>query len=115
MLLTSFRVRNQCALRHWSRSLPWKLSTCPICKQTPKFDKYERLVCECPGKFWQSKSGTAGSTEDRQLLQEHGWQLIELAYDIYWIGPAGNILYLHDGGTWYCDTAPKRFTELREY
>jgi hypothetical protein len=29
-LLTSFSVRNQCALRHSSRSLPWKLPTCPM-------------------------------------------------------------------------------------
>jgi hypothetical protein len=91
------------------------INECPVCKQPPKIDKYGRLGCECPGRFWQYKAGTVGSPEDRQLLLHHGWQLIEIPNDIYWVGPAGNILYLHDGGTWNCDTAPKRFTELQEY
>lgn len=33
--LTSFNVLNQRALRHSSRNLPWKLSTCPFCIGLP--------------------------------------------------------------------------------
>lgn len=88
---------------------------CPVCSQAPKPDEFDRLTCECPGVFWRSQEGEAGSADDRALLEAHGWLLIERLEDAYWIGPFGNVLYLYGSTAWYCDTAPRRFGRLREY
>src|ERR1700747_1601051 len=88
---------------------------CPTCKKAPSSDQRGRLVCDCPGKLWGRKAGIAGSPEDQALLEQHGWQLNEMQNDTFWSGPVGNILYLHEGDRWYCETAPKRFAELKEY
>ena len=92
------------------------VARCPTCIQRPKMDQLGRLVCNCPRIFWFLKRGSAGSADERALLGRHGWQVVEVPDDIYWVGPAApNALYLYEDGTWNCDTAPEEFTRLDEY
>jgi hypothetical protein len=67
------------------------------------------------GKYWLIKEGLGGSSDERALLHRYGWESVERPRNIYWIGPAGEILLLHEGESWYCDGAPERFTSLGEY
>ncbi|HTW44853.1 MAG TPA: hypothetical protein VMD58_04860 [Acidobacteriaceae bacterium] len=89
---------------------------CEACGQEPRRNEQGRLVCECPAKQWCDKAPTAGSEEDRAILEHYGWQLVELPYDIYWVGPVANaILYLYEDNSWVGESAPKRFIHLGEY
>lgn len=94
---------------------------CPNCHQEPKLDEHGRYVCDCKGIYWAFKAGVVGSPDEKELLRKKGWQLVELSQiikrslDVYWVGPHGNILLLHDDGTWYCDTAPRRFQKLEDF
>jgi hypothetical protein len=90
---------------------------CDVCGQELKWSiQNGTFTCGCAGKVWDRKPPIVGGDEDKATLERHGWYLVETPNDIYWVGPVANaILYLYADGTWFGESAPKRFIRLEEY
>jgi hypothetical protein len=87
---------------------------CSICGVAPEYQE-GRFVCLCPKFQWKPKKGYAGTAEDRELLEGHGWQQISDPGDfIYWIGPGRTgVVNLYEDGTW--SGGPVVFDRLEDY
>jgi hypothetical protein len=87
---------------------------CTVCGTAPTFQD-ERFVCLCPKFHWKPKKGYAGTAEDREMLEQHGWrQASDGVGFVYWIGPGGSgVVNLYEDGTW--SGGPPVFDKLEDY
>jgi hypothetical protein len=69
-------------------------SECATCKQAPKEDESGRLTCAC-GALWVLRWGIKGTPEEEALLEQSGCRVTQdIQGNVYYVGPAGHIIYL---------------------